>query len=84
VSHCTIPNGGADTKGLITYGTVSLIAVKMMATNVKKSGFQTLCTSTPRTRKLKALKRTHRIMTIPTFNALGVKSSHDTKQTDGK
>jgi hypothetical protein len=55
-----------------------------MSTNVKKSGFQKMCTSTPRTCKLKALKRTHSIMTVPTFNALGVKSGHDTKLIDGK
>ena len=79
--HCAIPNDGAGTNGLITYATVSFIAVKMMSTNVKKSGFQTMCTSTPRKRKLKALKRTNRRMNVPTFNALGVKSSHD-KKTD--
>jgi hypothetical protein len=70
--HCTIPNGGAGTNGFITHGTVSFIAVKM-STNIKKSGFQTMCTNTPRTHKLKALKRTHS-MTVPTFSALGVKS----------
>jgi hypothetical protein len=63
---------------------MSFIAVKMMATNVKKSGFQTMCTSNPRTHKLKALKRTHSLLTVPTFNALGVKSGHDTKLIDGK
>jgi len=70
--------------GLITYGTVSFTDVKMMSTNVEKSGFQKMCTSTPRTRKLKGLKRTHSIMTVPTFNALGVKSGHNTKLIDGK
>jgi hypothetical protein len=83
VSHCTIPHGGAGTKGLTTYGTLSFIAVKMMSTNIKKSVFQTMCTNTPRTCKLKALKRTHN-MTVPTFSALGVKSGHDTKLIYGK
>jgi hypothetical protein len=78
-----IPNGGAGTKRLIAYITVSFIAVKMMSTNVMKSGFQTMCTNTPRKCKLKALKRTHSIMNVPTFNTLGVKSSHDKKLIDG-
>jgi hypothetical protein len=55
-----------STKGLITYGTVSCTAVKMMSTIVKSSEFQTMFTSTPRTCKSKALKRTHRIMTVTT------------------
>jgi hypothetical protein len=70
--------------GLITYSTVSFTAVMMMSTNVEKSGFQKMCTSTPRTCKLRALKRTHSIMTVLTFNVLGVKGGHDTKLVDGK